>query len=429
MPLIINGTVGGRFYNDEQIKASVLIDAFKVPAMNGKPRTFKLIEGTRVFRKDRSNPGEVLVTPGKMINPEFTVTTSEGTISLRYYTNRTPIPGGGGTYRYMPKKMTFIKGETMFYFGPERVEEYVWAYLHPQNAKSPFKKANKPPVYSYFDAEESAMAQMDFLGKKVDLMQIIATMKENELRMRAAGLTYIFNTRRISFSNAANPNISVAIIRNNLITALTQHEQKFIDAWGSADTSVVGIAKMAEALNIVEQKPISGGIEWRFHQNYGGARICTATKDQDSLSVLVGEITGQYQFYVPKLKNLIDVVGGDTPEVEDKAAVAPVKEKVVEKVVEKIVYRDAQPTGPLGKNEIDALPNLEFVEYAEKREIIALERTQSKVFKLNKKGDIERPLCKIEDKQRWKEEFAQYLNEEQGKTDRIDLTATLIKLK
>lgn len=429
MPLIINGSVGGRFYNDEPIKASVLIDAFKVPPMNGKPRTFRLIEGTRVFRKDRSNPGEVLVTPGKMINPEFTVTTSEGTISLRYYTNRTPIPGGGGTYRYMPKKLSFIKGDTMFYFGPERVEEYVWAYLHPQNSKSPFKKPNKPPVYAYFDAEEAAITQMDFLGKKVDLMQIIATMKESELRMRAAGLTYLFNNRRISFNNAANPNISVAIIRNNLITALTQHEQRFIDAWGSADASVIGVARMAEALNIIEQKPISGGIEWRFHQNYGGARICTATKEQDALSVLVGEITGQYQHYVPKLKNLIDVVS-DTPVAEQKTT-GPAKEKIVEKIVEveKIVYRDAAPVGALGKAEIDGLENLAFVEYAEKRDIIALERTQSKVFKLNKKGDIERPLCKIEDKQRWKEEFAQYLNEEQGKTDRIDLTATLIKLK
>ena len=426
--LLVSGTIKGTHYEEKPVQASLLIDAFGIPPMNGNPKTFKLIMGTNAMRKDRSNPGELLVSPGQMMGPQYSVNTSEGTLTIRFYTSRQVITGGGGTYRYTPKKMTFIRGEERFFFMPDRIDEYVWAYLHPLCYQSPFKKSNKPSVYTYFDPEAEAATQTAFMAKKVGLMQVITLMPDSELRTRAAGLTYMFGTRRISFSNAANPKISVAIIKNNLINALNSHEQKFIDAWGSAESSVVGVVKMAESLEIIEQKQISGGMEWRFHQNYGGARICTATKDQDPLSVLVGEVTGQYQYYMGKLKNLIDVVGGVS--VKDEAPQVITKEVIKE--VEKIVYRDApaaEPKGPLSKTEIDLLGNLDFVEYCEKRDLITIDRAKSQVCKLNKKVGIERPITKVDNLNRWREEFAAYLNEDEGKQDRTDLTVSLIKLK
>lgn len=430
--LLVSGTIKGTHYDEKPVQASLLIDAFNIPPMNGAPKVFKLIEGTSAMRKDRSNPGEILVSPGQMLGPQYSVNTPEGTLSIRFYSSRQVIPGGAGTYRYTPKKVTFIRGESKFYFTPDRIDEYVWAYLHPNCYQSPFKKSNRPSVYSYHDPEEQARIETAFTAKKMELMQVIMLgLGEQELRTRAAGLTYMFNNRRISFSNAANPKISVSIVKNNLINALNAHEQRFIDAWNSSEGSVVGVVKMAESLGIIEQHPTSLGTEWRFHQNYGGARICTATKDQDSLSVLVGEVTGQYNHYMTKLKGLIDVASGGTAVIEEVAPKVIEKEviKEVVKEVEKIVYRDAAPTGPLSKTEIDELANLDFVEYCEKRDIIALDRAKNQVCKLNKKGAIERPIVKVESLNKWREEFAAYLNEDEGKLDRTDLTVALIKLK
>lgn len=427
--LILNGNLKGTEYNESQVNAKVLIEAFGIPPMNGKPKTFRLIQGAGAMRKDRSNPGEILVSPGQMKNPVFTINTHDGTLSVRYCTQRTIIPGGNGAVRYLPKKLSFIKGESQFYFGPERVEEYVWAYLHPDNKRSPFRKPNKPPMYEYFDPEEDAKRDMAFMAKKVELMQEITLMPENDVRMRGAGLTYLVDAKRISFPFAANKNISDAVVRAKLIECLNNHGQRFIDAWEASGNSVVGVVKLAENLNIIVQSSITGGFEWRFHSNFGGTRICTGTKEQDPIGVIVNEVTGQYDKYMTKLKHLIEVASDNsTPGEPSKKEPAKIVEKVVE--VEKIVYRDAAPKGSLGKIELDELPNVEFVEYAEKKEVIGIERKDKQVFLLNRKtGALVRPLLKVQEVGGWREEFAAFLNEEEGKAVRIEMTAALVKIK
>lgn len=400
--LIANGTLKGQFYDEAQIKPQVLIDAFGIPPMNGQPKTFRLKAGMGLIRKDRSNPGEILITPGKAMSPYFTVTTPEGSLSLRYATNRQPIKGGGG-YKYTPNKVKSIAGYAEFFFGPNQIEEYVWHYLNPKNAKSPFARA---PQYEYFNAAEDAQKEMVYLSAQNDLMQAIFSMPEHELRLRAAGLTFIADGRRVQFNGALTA--EVAVIRQRLIKALTDYGRYFIDAWSTAETSVLGVVKMAENLNIIGQYQLAGGTEWRYTEQYGGARIAFANAGQDPLQVLISEVTVQYAVLFPKLKGLVDIAGG----ISKKASVqAPVAKPV-----------------PITAEAVSALPALDLIELAESKEAIAFERGAQKVYSLNPNGSLNKPILpQVKSAKQWRTELAEFLQTDAGKKFREDLEAAIIK--
>lgn len=418
--LVINGTVNGTLYEEKSVKPEVLIKAFKIPPMNGTPKTFKLILGTNLMRKDRNNPGSVLITPGLKMGPEFTVTTNDGSLTIRYATSKTPIPGGGGTYRYMPKKMSFIKGQESFYFGDDRIEEYVWAFLHPSNKQSPFSKPNRPPSYQYFDPVEEALNTGKKLMGKMDVMQAIMVMEEQELRLRAAGLSYLFGTSRISFPGAAK--IETGILRSQLIQAANAHEDSFLDAWAASGDSVIGLAKIAEAAGVIQQVPVNGGTEWRFSQQYGGARIAFAYKDQDPLSILVSELSVNQSSYTNRIKSLISGKQPQTPAQPEQFLANDLA--IVSNAPDSL-----PPAAPLKKKDLDEMDAAEFVQHAEEMDVIGIERAQSKAFILNRKtGATIRPLCKVEKIPSWRAEVATHLNSEEGKADRKEITAILRKI-
>lgn len=394
--LIVNGTIGGQTYDNSIVKAETLMNAFSIPPLDGRPATFRLIEGYGLMRRDRSNPGEMLIAPAKRINPEFTVSTSNGTISIRYATNRTAIPGGGGTYRFTPKKMEFINGSSHFYFDEKRIEEYVWAYLHPNNRKSPF---SRNPKYEYFSAEADAIKSMEMLTKQNELIQTIFAMPDAELRLRSAGLVYHVGPKTVQFPGSAN--LQIAVIKQRLIEALTRDGRHFVDAWASSETSVLGVVRMAESLGIIEQVQMSGGVEWRYTANYGGARIAFATSQQNPLQVLVGEVTSMYATYYPKIKALIEVAGGGVAaQVVDKPARTP-----------------------------EPIPEMPLVDRLMEADLISFERTTGTVHQIKANGNLGAPIIKVENKGAWKSELKQYFETEDGQKIVTDLEAILSKKK
>lgn len=392
--LIVNGTVGGQTYDNQVVKAETLMNAFSIPKLDGRPATFRLIPGYGLMRPDRSNPGEMLIAPAKRINPEFTVSTSDGTLSIRYATNRTPIPGGGGTFNFRPKKMEFISGSSHFYFDEKRIEEYVWAYLHPNNRKSPFARN---PKYEYFSAEADAIREMEVLGKQNELIQSIFTMDDAELRLRSAGLVYHIGAKTVQFPGSAS--LQPAVIKQRLIQALTRDGRHFIDAWASSETSVLGVVRMAESLGIIEQAQMTGGVEWRYTANYGGARIAFATSQQNPLQVLIGEVTAMYSTYYPKLRSLIEVAGGA------------------------VVTKSGISSSPLATE----APEMPFVDRLLEADLISFERTNGTVHQIKANGNLGAPIFKVENKGAWKTELKAYFETEDGQKIKSDLEAILQK--
>ena len=404
--LICNGTINGVTYEEKQVNAKVLIEAFGVPQMNGIPKVFRLIPGMGLMREDRSNPGETLITPGRAFGTAFTVTTNEGSLNIRFSTSRTPIPGGGGTYRYSPKKMNFIKSSATFSFPPERVEEYVWAYLHPKNKKSPFAKK---PQYEYFDPAEDARKQMDDVRKIGELTQVIATMPEAEMRLRAAGLTYMWGNRRVSFPGATK--VDQSIVRAKLIESLNVHKKAFIEAWNNAENSVVGVVMMAQSLNIIEQVAVPGGVAWQYTKAYGGSRICVASTNQNPIDVIVSEITAQYAVYFNRLKAFIDQASHAN---QAQPEVTPRQSDVPENLTKEF------------------LANLDvegFVNLCADREFIGFERTNSTVYVLRSNGTLNRPLLTVKTPKDWKSELAQHFSTEAGAEPRDALITSILKRK
>ncbi len=404
--LICNGTINGVTYEEKQVNAKILMDHFGVPPMNGIPKIFRLIPGMGLLREDRSNPGETLITPGRAFGTAFTVTTDEGSLNIRFSTSRTPIPGGGGTYRYSPKKMNFIKSSATFSFPPERVEEYVWAYLHPKNKRSPFAKK---PQYEYFDPAEDARKQMDEIRKIGELTQAIAIMPEAEMRLRAAGLTYIVGSRRVSFPGATKADQSV--VRAKLIEALNLHKKSFIEAWNNAENSVVGVVMMAQSLNIIEQIAVPGGVAWQYTKEYGGTRICVASTNQNPIDVIVSEVTAQYSVYFNRFKAFID-------QATHSNQVAP-----------EITPRQPDAPETLTKDFLSAMDAEGFVNLCADREFIGFERTASAVYVLRSNGTLNRPILTVTTPKNWKSELVTYFSTEAGAESRDALITSILKRK
>lgn len=385
--LIISGNVNGEIFEEKVVTNKFVMDKFGVPPIKGAA-VFRVTSSSHVKRN--RGDGRVLVTPGKKVTPAFTVSTPEGQFTLRYAETKQLAKGGIG-HVYTPKKVQMLSGDDSFSVTDQNIDLYVWLYLHPYNKVSPFERSS---IYTYWDPIADAKKGMDAVQAEIDLIMEMSGMNSSDLRLRAAGMHYRArvggSVATITIPGATSSPIEV--VRVNLMQALKRDGKAFIDAWNSTESSVLGIARMAEQLGIIEQKPVGQNIVWAYSHEYGGAKIVSVRNDADPQQMLISELTARYNDYIPNLRNLISLSAPSTPE-----ATKPLPETAPKKDAVLLV---------------DDMTLAQVIESGNDT-IIAYDRSSQSVWTLDKNGELETNLlsCAFPE---WKASAAGFLASDEG---------------
>lgn len=310
--LICNGTINGVTYEDKAVSAKLIADKFGVPDLSdGKPGMFKLIMGTNLIKVDRNNGGYA-VAPAWKMDPTFTLSTPEGSLTIRYAESSAPSRDGR---KYTPRKVSLVRGTEFFSVDHTKIDLFVWTWLNPKNKTSPFSRR---PLYSHYDPEAAAAAENKSLEAIFALQSEILSMPETDLRMRAAGLSYSVAGNRYDFR--ASVSLPIMQVRNILQKNLLNHRDVFISAWKNAGSSLSGMVAMAEATGVLKRETTKSGILWRYSDSFGGASICVAEVNAEPLQTLITELNAS-PYHITTIRNLLaEVSKSDQPKEAVKTA-------------------------------------------------------------------------------------------------------------
>lgn len=294
--LICNGTINGVTYEDKAVPAKLIADKFGVPDISdGKPGMFQLIMGTNLIKVDRNNGGYA-VTPAWKMDPTFTISTKEGSLTIRYAESSAPSRDGR---RYTPRKVSLVRGIEFFSVDNTKIDLFVWTWLNPKNKTSPFARR---PLYAHYDPEAAASAENKSLEAIFALQSEILSMNEADLRMRAAGLSYSIAGNRYDFR--ASVSLPIMQVRNILQKNLLNHRETFISAWKNAGSSLSGMVAMAEATGVLKRETTKSGVLWRYSDKFGGASICVAEVNAEPLQTLITELNAS-PYHITTIRNLL----------------------------------------------------------------------------------------------------------------------------
>lgn len=279
--LLITGQFKGTTYKSEPIAASLLAKEFGIPPA---PVGNAVLEHRILPKKiKRNRADQQLIAPRSFSVPStFTGTTENGdSFMLRYAEGPGRINDKGVT-QYSPNHVTFA-GTTMG-FRTKDYDKFVYMYLHPFNASSPFKGVN--PQIEWYDAKAVAIAAQVIANKHAEMnMAIWNTEKtsDQKIRMKAAGIMVRGQTISVS------KNTPTATLRQQLASLFQKFPDDFIAAWNSEITLLNGLISDAIDTAVIEHVPNTGngrsGWMWRKGASAGNVAVYTSPTD-DSIRTL-----------------------------------------------------------------------------------------------------------------------------------------------
>jgi hypothetical protein len=313
--LYATGTLNDLTFNDEPIQGSTLIKELKLSESS-------VIE----FRVDQSRINvdvignrnvPILTTLPPQCSLNINRPGVRCSLTLRYATQRTAVPGGG--FKYVPDRITIFTGETLLLNKDEELDLYTYFLVHPLNGDSPAYKNNSQPLYRVYDRQIESQARMVFVKQQSEVMNEIFRMDGTQLEIKCRGLYY-------RGRNGALAMVPVGILhdelRLHLNTLLAQDGELFVNAWRDQSSNLRGQIMVALDKGIIVSKTGPGGsVTYYWSEAHGGGELVSAM-ESESTTALMLYFQQNYAALGPKLANSIsteqmaDVVLPSAPEVE-----------------------------------------------------------------------------------------------------------------
>lgn len=374
--LRITGNLQGVEYNNQNVSATELAQKFNVPQLR-PDRSLELELHPDLIGRSLAGEKTMPVSQGR--RPVFSGSDAAGrTFSIRYYEGERPGTGSNPP-TFLPESLR-NKG-SVWAFNSQNYEQFVFWYLHPDCADSPFHRSGTKPKWQYRNLDKQANEMVARNQRMLSVMAEIASVAEPILRVKSNGLQVNGNVLYLP----ANP--TAEMMRAQLLEAYRVHGEAFIESWQSNETFARGLAGEALSRGILREE-ISGG-EQRVVVVRGerlGVKV-VSTRQGNARQLLDQYVLDNFDDwgnYLAKELNLVET--------------APTAPKVIE----------SRPVNELGTPEL--------AELCFQNEIVSFDRTSRFVSLLGVGDKPSKRLVKIEpgDDKNWKTRLAEFLtsNEE-----------------
>lgn len=302
--LTITGQFQGKTYEQQSISALVLAKEFGIP---NPPTGSDVLEHRILPKKIKINFADKQpVSPRSYSVPaHFTASHNGETLTIRYSTGPgTKIKDG---YRWTPDHVIFA-GKTMA-FQAKDYDKFLYMYLHPFNASSPF--VGKNPQIEYYDPKAVAIAAQMAANRQAEMNMAIWNSEktsDEKIRMKAAGI--IVRGQGITVSK----NIPTATLRQSLATLFQKYPEDFIQAWNSDITVLNGLLNDAIDKGIIEHVPNTGAGRqgWVWRQGNSAGNVAVYTSPNDDVRRTLQAYASQPQNYDAVMEYLTRLLDTDT---------------------------------------------------------------------------------------------------------------------
>jgi hypothetical protein len=191
---------------------------------------------------------------------------------------------------YKPGQL-FIKNR---YKGVSNDQEFIYMYIMPDCAQSPFRDEDKTPRYMFKNNQDIAKISVDFERQRARAIGVVTgdnAMTINQLKQIAKGMD-VDNVKNLSDDEVKSALISIAIKNPN----------KFYDACKSRDVIFNGIVQDAIDEKIITQDFSDGIRRWKFE----GEDIVVVTGGSDMMKTLRDSLAERAMEMIPRIKDALD---------------------------------------------------------------------------------------------------------------------------
>jgi len=390
--LEITGSYKGKtFKKDEPLSPLEIAKHFDIPVPSETRPAFIRVAKNRTMIDAL---GQKRMPKNTQLPASFNVSTYDGTFNVRYYTSSNPSENGI-TMNYAPHRVV-LAGEIEV-FGKDRLEQYVYWMLNPNNASSQFAKPDAEHLVERYDPEAESDAIMVREMFKADLLIKISTADPRELRVKAAGMNIKGQVIGIDST------ISDSQIRLVLIRLAQEYPQDFAEQWDADNTQFYGMINVCVAQGfIVRRTAASASGQFAYFWADTNEKICDIGRTEDPLTALRAAIGTQY---ASASNRMVDALGG-------KAALPGFAAPTID-------IRKAKEATP------DEMTAEQLVGGVNARNIVVFDLLKKQVRWMSTDGERYEgnPLMTTTSSKNWQDELAAFIETPEGE----DIKKTLVK--
>lgn len=382
--LVVTGKIQDVFYEAAVVSPDVLMQAYGIPSFKNSHGMFWAEFRLPEARVKHDRMGNKIHPKGYILQSAYDLITPEGAVRIQYATSSRMVNGELVYSVGSDNEMREFFGEAMIFTKSSDLEKYVWYYLHPRNATSPFASRNKPK-FVYFNREAEANARVKEQQALMEVYAAInnASMESLRKRMRAIRFSHLG-----SAVTMRDPLVLTdAEVQYDFVSYLNKYGKAFVAAWYDSENSLEGSLLEAIDLGIIQKNIAGRTTSWIWSDN--GEPIDVVRKGEDPFQKLMAAFQENYTEHGARLTLALSRV-----KLKDQKVV--IKKPTLEKAVASEV-----------RTWLDSELLAGFIQY----DLIDFDRTSKVVSLLDDKGNIERPITELAGiTGNWKTEFLQVLN-------------------
>lgn len=287
--LIVTGQIGGKQYESEPVLAETLAKVYGIPSFKNSHgmhwAEFRL-PSNRV-KRDRLN--NKIHPKGFILHPAYEVNTPEGPLRIQYATSRRVDKGEVVYSAGADNEMRDFSGDALILTTAGDFEKYVWYFLHPRNATSPFP-SRRAPMFAYFNREAEAAQKVRDQREIMEVYAAINNEPIEKLRKRM---------RSIRFSHAGgvvtmrDPSVLTdSEVQYDFANFLNNYGKAFVSAWHDSENSLEGSLLEAIDRGLIKKEVAGRTTTWVWADN--GETIDVVRKGEDAFQKLLMSFQDMY---------------------------------------------------------------------------------------------------------------------------------------
>jgi len=354
------------YLNGKKTTATELINQFNIPIPKKKSAILELHDSQ--VRKDYVNGG-IKFSIEKRVFANFKATdpNSHEDLEIAISSKSPQMDKKTEAVTYFPRKVAF-EGNRMRVDLNKNLEKYVYFYLNPACADSPF--AGREVKWKVFNSEKTAQKANAYDEALTEALAYIKICDFEELKNKAKGM------------NVNTYEMSQAEIKKAMIDLAKANPSDFL--FKITDNTIEWRGQIKDAIDtgIFETKVINGMPRWFWGKGEkAGQEICIIDKGQDHFEFLLAKITENFEVVYNQLSTL-----------QKKTAT---NEKIQKQLAS--VQEDAES------------PTKEMVVKLISRSLIVYERAEKKAY-YAKNDELGEEICPITDSKEWANELVTFFD-------------------
>lgn len=252
--LSITGPLNGKVYNDEVVTPEEFAKLFGAPGKKTGDGIHILELCPHMVKVDAF--GQESYPRGIQQNCSFTIQNDGDVVNVRYYTNKTPIPGSTA-FNYSPQRLEF-SGKANSFMAKD-YEQFLFFYVSPICENSPSQQ--KEAMIRYHDPAAIERAAEAKMARFADLLNQIQTAPDSVVIAKSRGI--VVAGRGTSLSETAG----VAMHRAALSQLLSYNQDAFDAEWNNDQVFIRGLVREAVLKNVVRQSVSGTKTAWVWSSN------------------------------------------------------------------------------------------------------------------------------------------------------------------